>query len=73
MTIYKMHPSLKKEIKAKFAPYSIDKDMIKIYELVMNGEIYLGNSVQDASKKAFKAAMEVPAMYNKLATEVYSS
>jgi formylmethanofuran:tetrahydromethanopterin formyltransferase len=73
MTIYKMHPTLKKEIKAKFSPFSIDKDMVQVYELVMNGEILIGNSVQDACKKAFKAAMEIPAMYNKLATQVYSS
>ena len=53
-----MHTSLKKEIKAKFAPYSIDKDMVQIYELVMNGEIYLGNSVEDASKKACKAIVK---------------
>jgi formylmethanofuran:tetrahydromethanopterin formyltransferase len=73
MTIYKMHPTLKKEIKAKFAPYSIEKDMIQIYELVLNGEIYSGNSVDDASAKAFKAAMEIPVMYQKVAKEVYSS
>ena len=43
MTIYKIHPNVKKEITARFADFQIEEGMIQVYELVMNGEIYLGN------------------------------